>query len=668
MTTGKNSMITIRQSELRQTSWPVPSTLPHSLVHNRATVQRRFLNVSALPRRRQHGTRSTITPSAIHQLAPILYWSLSILTGSERTSWLFTHQDTPTLITVQMTGRATLVSQLLTRGRKAEAPPLWARSALIVLIEAAHRWPHLVENQLIPVLYSNPRLAIAAGGVALARLVQLSDIPDELLQGIAQQAPMRPNADLDHGIAVLIERIVDNNPKAMTDPATRTYLFWNLCWRYENAGRHADAVDSGRLSVEAARVLLDSGLSAEAANMLLAACLLAFGAALYSVGRFDEAVAAAREAINKYSELSSDGVNWEFDSGAAVGLSNLGAYLSFLGKHQDALLATEESVKINRRLARRNVALCLPDLAAALTNLTLRLCEVDRYEEALAAAVEAVKIYQRLAFDEPDSYLPGLAAALDNQAIALSTVERYSDAAVAADRAINIYYRLVNTNKLAFEVELARALTNRGHLLSQLKRFEDAALVSAQAVEMWRSLARSNPEAYSAELAKTLFNLEEPLWELGRQTEALAAMEESEAIYRRLSELVPDLYEPKLMETLLRLSDRFTKLDNTNKNIAVLTMAITLKRRQARSYPTAESELAALLNNLGNYLNRTGRLDEALVASDESVAIRRRLTDLDPALYRADLARSLTSKSGLLWSCEQYAAAVANAEEAVQIA
>jgi len=47
------------------------------------------------------------------------------------------------------------------------------------------------------------------------------------------------------------------------------------------------------------------------------------------------------------------------------------------------------------------------------------------------------------------------------------------------------------------------------------------------------------------------------------------------------------------------------------------------------------------LNNLGNRLSNLGRLDEALAASQEAVAIRRRLAENHPNAFLPNLARSL---------------------------
>jgi hypothetical protein len=56
------------------------------------------------------------------------------------------------------------------------ALPAWTQQALTVLIETARRWPHIAHRQLFPLLREQPHLALAGGGVALARLAGMPDV------------------------------------------------------------------------------------------------------------------------------------------------------------------------------------------------------------------------------------------------------------------------------------------------------------------------------------------------------------------------------------------------------------------------------------------------------------------------------------------------------------
>ena len=95
-------------------------------------------------------------------------------------------------------------------------------------------------------------------------------------------------------------------------------------------------------------------------------------------------------------------------------LSNLGVRLGELGRREDALAAADEAVRIYRQLAALRPDAFLPDLAASLNNLGNMLSDLGRREDALAATDEAVRIYRQLAALRPDAFLPDLARSLNN--------------------------------------------------------------------------------------------------------------------------------------------------------------------------------------------------------------------------------------------------------------
>jgi hypothetical protein len=125
-------------------------------------------------------------------------------------------------------------------------------------------------------------------------------------------------------------------------------------------------------------------------------------------------------------------------------LNNLGIRLAGLGRHDDALAAAEEAVQLYRGLAADNPGY-LPDLAKVLNNLGIRLAEVDRRGDGLAAAEEAVQLYRGLAADNP-GYLPDLATALTNLGIRLAEVDRRGDGLAAAEEAVQLYRGLAADN------------------------------------------------------------------------------------------------------------------------------------------------------------------------------------------------------------------------------
>src|SRR5204862_156701 len=103
---------------------------------------------------------------------------------------------------------------------------------------------------------------------------------------------------------------------------------------------------------------------------------------LRELGRREEALAAAEEAVKAYRALAQVGPG-AFVPGLAMSLNNLGIRLGALGRREEALAAAEEGVNVYRALAQARREAFEPDLAASLNNLGNRLSELGRREEAL---------------------------------------------------------------------------------------------------------------------------------------------------------------------------------------------------------------------------------------------------------------------------------------------
>ena len=130
-----------------------------------------------------------------------------------------------------------------------------------------------------------------------------------------------------------------------------------------------------------------------------AAALISLGVDLDGLGRHQEALAATEEAVSMWRSLA--GSDPDHQHGLAAALTNLGAVLDGLGRHQEALAATEEAVSMWRSLAGSDSD-HQRGLAAALTNLGAVLDGLGRHQEALAATEEAVSMWRSLAGSDPD--------------------------------------------------------------------------------------------------------------------------------------------------------------------------------------------------------------------------------------------------------------------------
>ncbi|MBT2440092.1 tetratricopeptide repeat protein [Streptomyces sp. ISL-36] len=498
----------------------------------------------------------------------------------------------------------TTPTALLAPDHQDSRPAPYTRQALTVMIEAAHRWPHLTTQHLDPLLRRHPTLALAAGGAALARLTDLPTLDITVLGAVNSHFPKDRHTDLDAGIAAITARLVHHHLPTLHDPASRAHILQYLATRQLHAGLRNEAITSGRQALQVWRDLTSTDPAREPE---LANSLTNLGVFLSEVGRQEEALTAAQEAVEIRRRLTA-GNPAAHEPDLALSLTNLGASLWKAGRGKEALTATQKAVEIRRRLATDNPAAHEPSLADLLTNLGIFLSEVGRGEEALTAAQEAVKIQRRLATDNPAVHGPDLAGALSNLGNHLSWVGRREEALTATQEAVKIQRRLATDNPAAHEPDLALSLNNLGNRLSEAGRGEEALTATEEAVGIQRRLATDNPAAHEPDLALSLNNLGNRLSEAGRGEEALTATEEAVGIRRRLAAANPAAHDP---------------------------------------------DLALSLNRFGNRLSEVGRWEEALTATEEAVEIRRRLATDNPAAYEPDLALSLSAWASVRYEARQ---------------
>jgi tetratricopeptide (TPR) repeat protein len=216
----------------------------------------------------------------------------------------------------------------------------------------------------------------------------------------------------------------------------------------------------------------------------------------------------------------------------AVLRHNGAAYLSAVGRREEALVAAQEAVALRRTLATDRPDAFTPDLAGSLNNLANMLANLGRWEEALAAAQEAADLYRTLATDRPDAFTPDLAKSLNNLANVLSDLGRREEALATAQEAADLYRTLATDRPDAFTHNLAGSLTNLANTLSDLGRREEALAAAQEAADLDRTLATDRPDAFTPDLAMSLNNLAAVLSDLGRSEEALVAAQEAVTLLR----------------------------------------------------------------------------------------------------------------------------------------
>jgi tetratricopeptide (TPR) repeat protein len=547
-----------------------------------------------------------------------------------------------------------------------QEPLPYVKPAVTALVETAHRWPHVAQQQLYPLLRRRPQIAIDAGGAALMRLVNLPDIEMRLLEAIEEQLPSHRNVDLDAGIAVLTARLTDYRLTLTQDPAERASLYHALGKRFSVAGLYQQSLTATRKAVEIRRPLAAERPAEHAADLALS--LNNLGSTLSDLGLPEQGITATEQAVDLYRQLTAANPP-AHEPGLAMGLSNLAAQLLSVGRTDDALAVTREAVEIRRRLADDDPAAYLPDLALSIGNFGVILGSLGRRGQALTIAEHAADVWSRLAASDPAAYAPDFARALTNLGADLADAHRPQDALRVTDRAVGVYRQLAAANRVVHEPGLAMGLSNLAGQLRSVGRADDALAAIEEAVEIRQRLAAENRAAYQPALAASLDKYGVMLAGVGRDADALTPIESAAEIRQQLAAGNPAVHEPALAESLTNLAKILSDSGNNSRALTVAKHAVSVYRRLAAGNPAVhEPGLARSLGNIGMIMLGTWRQNRALAPTAESVSIYRRLALADDAAYEAELATALRNFAVVRASArKELPEALAAAREAIQI-
>ena len=342
-------------------------------------------------------------------------------------------------------------------------------------------------------------------------------------------------------------------------------------------------------ALEQAERLRDKpGREAARAQLLLRA-----GNGFYEHARHEPAEKCLREAAALFAELAS--VSQEHQPNLARTLNNLATVLSALGRREEALAQAQEAVRIYGQLAQARPDAFLPNLAGSLGTLSNQMSDLGRREEALAQAQEGVRIYGQLAQTRPDAFLPNLATSLNNLAIRLSALGRREEALGQAQEAARIFGQLAQARPDAFLPNLATSLNNLAIRLSALGRREEALAQAQEAVRIYGQLAQARPDAFLPNLAASLNNLATMLNELGRREEALAQAQEAVRIFGQLAQARPDAFLPDLARSLAVQGNVMVELGRTAEAVPLLAEAI---RRLAPAFQAVPAGFATPMRTI----------------------------------------------------------------------
>ncbi|MFE1592884.1 tetratricopeptide repeat protein [Nocardia sp. NPDC058705] len=477
---------------------------------------------------------------------------------------------------------------LVSSGTKA---PIWTSHAVTVLVETAHRWPHILTEVLYPLVRHHPHRVISAGGQTLTRIAEIPDIELEILEILDDNLPNGPHVELDLAAAVFSTALLERRLATRTDDEPLAKLFNKHILRLYRAGKYAEAADAAAQIVSSCRDAYENHASDNNAFELKLS-LNNYAIVLHLSGQTSRAVEVSADEVRLARRLATRQPVTLPDLAAA--LDNHSTFLSEAGRDEDSIPGSIEAVEIYRSLAGGTADVAdaeqvLADLARALDNHGRRLKSVGQSAETAPLIKEAVEIFEGLAAREPATYLPDYALAQNNLGNALIRAGLQDEALVYTQRAVALYRDLARANPDAHLVGLAMSLANHSHALAESEAHGLALDMQFEAVEIRRKLALDRPSAQLGDYAMSLNNLGMRLRDVRRHDDAVASGEESVALFEQL---VKSMYEA---------------------HIASLAMA---------------------RNNLAIHLSETGRGRDALPLAESALAIRASLASKSPAVYQ----------------------------------
>ncbi len=306
-------------------------------------------------------------------------------------------------------------------------------------------------------------------------------------------------------------------------------------------GRTGEALAAGAEAAQRQRdALRGAGPLEETVRTELVATLLAQSAALRGANRLNEALEAAREAV----DLSRAGEEGGSGAGSGAGeaaqttraacLSALGTILRELERADEALPVLEEAIASWRALVTRGVGTARARLPSSLGNLASVLASLELPEASLEAVREAVAWLRALAAETPEAFRPDLAVSLTHLSVRLRALGRSEEAAEAAREAAAIRRELASSAPETFGPGLALSLTALARARADLGALPQARVDSREAIDLLWPYFEEQPLPYAPWMRQVLadaadvFADEEPEWlrEMeGRLDEVMARIE-----------------------------------------------------------------------------------------------------------------------------------------------
>ncbi|MEU8437113.1 tetratricopeptide repeat protein [Streptomyces sp. NPDC029216] len=366
-------------------------------------------------------------------------------------------------------------------------PVPWTGRALAFLAAATERWPHVGERVLYPLLLREPELAEAGGSAVLSSLAAIENVDPEVLTNVYGPLRNTQAAGVAVGVGDLGGRVVADQLEATTDEAARAALLVELGERY--------------------------------------------GAA----GRWEDATAAAEEAVALFRRLAREGPEYRRDLMAA--LAQFGVHVANSGRHAGARAVLEEALALCRSMAPAEPgrATFLPHLLYVMAKTLAAIGDID---QALSLTEEAIALHNDLRDTDLSAFwanYPSHLRLLTAHGEFLVRVGRQEEAVESSEAAVDGARSAFFLYPGSAPQVLANALFTLGRVRREAGRTASAVEPTTEAVDLYRQLARAHPDYYQRNLKEAVATLTVMLAETGRHAEARASAEEAIALYQQSS-------------------------------------------------------------------------------------------------------------------------------------
>ncbi|KAJ6487760.1 hypothetical protein C8R45DRAFT_1213793 [Mycena sanguinolenta] len=415
----------------------------------------------------------------------------------------------------------------------------------------------------------------------------------------------------------------------------------------------------------------------------LATCLDQLSRCFIARGKMNDALSAAEEAVRIRRKLAEENMSWEFESRLADSLNSLSCCLSLEPRQSsNALEAAREAVSVQRGLARDSPAEMFNSrLGIFLYNFSVGLSGAGRHEEALRAAEEMLKLHigredgdRALALSRVASCLRaagkpvealetakncldvvrrlmaagrthkfGIQRAKTQLAESLFTISFAFPAAEALEVArdsVAIFRQLSKLSSPALNTALARALLQLSTLLLTLGKDDEALRIAVEAAQISCGLAK---DCYSA----CLYHLSLCLHTVGKREQGLDSAQHCVELRRELArEYGTWQFKEKLADALFNLSLYFS----SPAALQIVREAIELQRELVEHLPSEKfgKRLGDGLQNLAAHALLAGQVEDALSAAEESVSLTRKLAETSPVEHNPGLVNMLYTYANIL--------------------